>query len=88
MSKAAVKALIDEKIYENGEQKITGPILNNVLNTMVDEPALEVEEATEGADLELADETGKVLARFANGGLQVKNFDSSRAVECEIVKTF
>lgn len=37
MSKESVKALIDEKIYGNGEQKITGPILNNVLNTMVDE---------------------------------------------------
>lgn len=37
MSKAATKALIDEKITGNGVQAITGPILNNVLNTMVDD---------------------------------------------------
>ena len=37
MSKAATKALIDANITENGTQAITGPILNNVLNTMVDD---------------------------------------------------
>lgn len=37
MSKIATKALIDEKITGNGVQAITGPILNNVLNTMVDD---------------------------------------------------
>ena len=37
MSKAATKALIGEKITGNGVQAITGPILNNVLNTMVDD---------------------------------------------------
>lgn len=37
MSKQATKALIDEKITGNGVQAITGPILNNVLNTMVDD---------------------------------------------------
>lgn len=37
MSKAATKALIDANITGNGVQAITGPILNNVLNTMVDD---------------------------------------------------
>lgn len=37
MSKAATKALIDANITANGTQAITGPILNNVLNTMVDD---------------------------------------------------
>ena len=37
MSKQATKALIDEKITGNGVQAITGPVLNNVLNTMVDD---------------------------------------------------
>ena len=37
MSKAATKALIDANITSNGVQAITGPILNNVLNTMVDD---------------------------------------------------
>lgn len=37
MSKAATKALIDEKINGNGVQAIAGPVLNNVLNTMVDD---------------------------------------------------
>lgn len=37
MSKQATKALIDANITANGTQAITGPILNNVLNTMVDD---------------------------------------------------
>lgn len=37
MSKQATKALIDANITANGAQAITGPILNNVLNTMVDD---------------------------------------------------
>ena len=31
-----LKADIDEKIYENAQQKITGKNLNSVLNKMVD----------------------------------------------------
>lgn len=39
MSKQTARDLIDEKIVANGVQAITGPVLNNVLNTMVDELA-------------------------------------------------
>lgn len=40
----------------------------------------EIGAAEAAVDLDLTDEQGNVLARFADGGIRVKNFDSSRAL--------
>ena len=46
-----------------------------VINT---EHPIEVFNGVSKADLDIVDEQGNVLARFANGHIQVKNFDSSK----------
>lgn len=76
MSKQATKALIDEKIYGNGEQKITGPILNNVLNTMVDDY---------GTQDELSQLSQKVtdLDMSVKGGTIIKMPENLKAVNWE-----
>lgn len=89
MSKQATKALIDANITANGTQAITGPILNNVLNTMVDDYGTqdevsqlgqeldEMERENQDADFSISDENGMAIVQFKNGQINTKNFDSA-----------
>lgn len=61
MSKSTIKALIDEKVYENTSKAVTAASVNNVLKSMVD-GAVE-EPAQEGSN-------GQVLATNGQGGRQ------------------
>lgn len=90
MSKENVRATIDANIKQNGQQLITGQMLNSVLNTMVTDYA-EQEKLTElernlgelapytDADLAFGDSNGYEIVRFENGHLKTKNFDSNDA---------
>lgn len=39
MSKQSIKQTIDDNIYQNGQQRITGMVMNSVLKEMVDDYA-------------------------------------------------
>lgn len=81
MSKAATKALIDEKITGNGVQAITGPILNNVLNTMVDDYG--TQEELSQLSQKVDDVTGvAVLANGSNG-----NTGNANLVHTSVIST-
>ena len=69
MSKINTRATINANIKQNGNQEITGQVLNSVLNTMVDDYA-EQEKVTElGQELEVSDQKLEVF-----GGVEI-DFD-------------
>lgn len=81
MSKIATKALIDEKITGNGVQAITGPILNNVLNTMVDDYGTQDELSQLRSDV--TDDISQ-LGQEVNGGVTYETVDFSDYEHIEI----
>lgn len=78
-----LKAEIDEYIYNNNNQAITGLILNSVLNDIVEQLAVFTEYMT--LDLAVVDEDGlyftdgegNIFLSITNDGLNVAYFESS-----------
>lgn len=76
---SAIKAEINANITANGNEEITGPVLNGVLTDMVDV----VEDEFDGlfddsvSDFSIEDGNGYAIVEFAGGHIKTKNFDSS-----------
>lgn len=58
MSKESIKRTIDDNIFQNGQQRITGSVMNSVLNEMVENEygelnqlALKMDDKAEKADI-------------------------------------
>lgn len=82
MSKQIVKQTIDDNIYQNGQQRITGSVMNSVLKEMVDDYAEQSEvtelaseiygNETETISITLIPTSGKYIA--AGGGVATASF--------------
>ena len=77
-----LKSAIKQAIKQNGNQEITGNLLQSILlsivNTIEDEHKfLGFANSSTESDLDISDEYGSVLVRFASGHIKVKNFDSA-----------
>ena len=83
MAYVNLKAAIKQAIKQNGNQEITGNLLQSTLlsivNTIEDEhnKFLGFANSSTESDLDISDEYGNVLVRFASGHIKVKNFDSA-----------
>lgn len=78
-----LKSAIKQAIKQNGNQEITGNLLQSTLLSIVNTLEAEynstptVANSSTESDLDISDEYGNVLVRFASGHIKVKNFDSA-----------
>lgn len=73
--KSQVKASIDAKIKQNGKQEITGPILNGILNSMLDASVIDIIQ------------DGELLPKDENGNVVIPSVSLDGAVRYDVEQT-